>query len=224
MNEYEKSFYQDINERKSLVPSSRHKKNGSKSRKASLPCDGLSKREWEKKNGGVLTVQMNKPMTYDEFKSIPLDLQERYVACLVDGYNVSIAHIARMMDVKRQTLDGYIRRNGFKKVKLRRGAPHLTEEQMRNWEEFLGKAQPSQVELSEDLPTKESPDTGTAREVAPEVRESGAEIFPSSFSLEFTGPITLDQIVRAVKRMYNLADAELPLDGSVRISFERRRA
>lgn len=154
MNDYEFTFNEDVKEKKSLVASSRHKKNGSKSKKVTLPSDGMTRKQWESKNGEVTTVQMNQPMTYEEFKSIPEDLQERYLACLVDGYRVTSRHIAEMMGVDPRTLRSHIRNHGFTKIHFRKGAVKLTEEERRDWNEFLSRRDISKETVTEEEPTR----------------------------------------------------------------------
>lgn len=146
MNDYEYTFKEDVKEKKSLVASARHKKNGSKSKKVTLPSDGMTRKQWERKNGEVTTVKMNQPMTYEEFKSIPEDLQERYLACLVDGYRVTSKHLAEMLGTDHRTLRSYIRNHGFDKIHFRKGAVHLTEEEQADWDEFLSRRDISKEE------------------------------------------------------------------------------
>lgn len=163
MNDYEYAFKEDVKEKKSLVASSRHKKNGSKSKKVTLPSDGMTRKQWESKNGEITTVQMNQPMTYKEFKSIPEDLQERYLACLVDGYRVTSKHLAEMLGTDHRTLRSYIRNHGFDKIHFRKGAVHLTEEEQADWDEFL-----SRRDISEETVTTEEEATD---EPVPEITQ-----------------------------------------------------
>lgn len=154
MNDYEYTFQEDVKEKKALAASSRHKKNGSKSKKVTLPSDGMTRKQWESRNGEVTTVQMNQPMTYEEFKSIPEDLQERYLACLVDGYRVTSKLIAEMMGVDHRTLHSYIRNHGFTKIHFRKGAVKLTEEERRDWNEFLSRRDISEETVTDEEPTR----------------------------------------------------------------------
>ena len=89
MNDYEYTFKQDVREKKTIGNSAYHKKNGSKSHYVSLPSDHLSRKEKEALNGEVKTWNLMKPMKWEEFEEMPLDLQERYLAMIVDGYNVA---------------------------------------------------------------------------------------------------------------------------------------
>lgn len=66
---------EEVKERKQLVYGSRHRVNGSKSKKCSLPSDSLTPSQRKKLDGVVVTVAMNKSMTYEDFKRLPLDLQ-----------------------------------------------------------------------------------------------------------------------------------------------------
>ena len=61
-------FCEDVRERRSIGRGGYHQKNGSKSRKCSLPSDHLTEGAWKKMNGPVTGVTMGAPMEWTTFK------------------------------------------------------------------------------------------------------------------------------------------------------------
>lgn len=138
MNDAAYAFKEDVKERKSLLSGVRHKKNGSKSKKVTFPSDNLSYYQRKKLNGEVKSYFMNRPMTWKEFQTYPDDLQETYLATLVDGFNVSMNQIGDMMNISNTTLNRLIKTKGFTKIHTTRGRRVVTEEDIQSWNEFLG--------------------------------------------------------------------------------------
>lgn len=90
---------QTISERKSIARQARAKKNGSKSKRCSLPSDNMTKSEWKKRNGEMITVKLNEKMEYGMFKSLPKSLQAEYLNNLVDKYEARQKDIAEMFGI-----------------------------------------------------------------------------------------------------------------------------
>jgi hypothetical protein len=87
-------FYDDVKSRKSEASGARHRVGGSKSKKCSLPSDHLTDAQKRKLNGPVRAYNVKTPMSWDEFKSMPTDLQQAHVAFLQDAFGVSGNDIA----------------------------------------------------------------------------------------------------------------------------------
>ena len=104
MNDIEKLLEEDIKRKKQACSGYRYKKNGSKSKKCSLPSDNLSKKEIKKMNGECKVYSINKPMAYKEFCAMPVDIQIIYLENLRDKYGASQSDIADMMGCKHTTL------------------------------------------------------------------------------------------------------------------------
>lgn len=80
------------------------KKNGSRSKKCSLPSDHLSKKELKKMNGEIKMYNLSKPMSYSVFCSMPIDLRIEYLKSLRDTYGASLDDISRMMHTSYHAL------------------------------------------------------------------------------------------------------------------------
>ena len=95
LSDEEYVFRQDIREKKSAGRGIYAKKNGSKSRKCTLPSDNLTKRQREKMNGEAMTYDLKKFYSWEAFKSLPVHIQVEYLNCLVDTYHVALTNIAK---------------------------------------------------------------------------------------------------------------------------------
>ena len=84
----------DVLQKKRIARGAIHKRNGSKSRRCSLPSDNMTAAEWKRRNGEVKTYALNEPMSWPDFKSMPLDLQQQYINNLQNRFNVSIGRIS----------------------------------------------------------------------------------------------------------------------------------
>ena len=62
------AFDSEVRERKRLVSSARHKKNGSKSKRCSLPSDHLTERQWKARCGEIMEYKLSSPVPWAEFK------------------------------------------------------------------------------------------------------------------------------------------------------------
>ena len=95
MTEAARSYYEDVSTRAIVKKSAQHKKNGSAVQK--LGNRRMSWQEIYSKHGEVKTYDMEKFMTFSEFKEMPKDLQVEYVNKLQDKYDISIKHISRYL-------------------------------------------------------------------------------------------------------------------------------
>ena len=106
-------FDYEVKQKKSLVPSARRRKGGSKSKKCSLPSDNLTEAEKRKLNGPVCTVKMDQPMTWTELKGLPDTLRRPYLQNLVDTYEASQGMLGGMLGVSQVTAGNELRRLGI---------------------------------------------------------------------------------------------------------------
>lgn len=104
MNDIEFILKEDIKEKKKAGSGYRYKKNGSKSKKCTLPSDNLSKKEIEKMNGECKVYNLNKPMSYSNFCAMPVDLRIKYLEMLRDKFGANQTEISKMMGVADTTL------------------------------------------------------------------------------------------------------------------------
>lgn len=83
------AFKETVSERRTLANSAKHKKGGSKM--VRLPSDGMTRKEWEARNGEV-NITMT-PIGYDDFISKPKEFQARYIKWLHDEFELTVSLI-----------------------------------------------------------------------------------------------------------------------------------
>lgn len=97
-------FDYEVLQRKRIATGARHKRNGSKSRKCSLPSDHLTRKEWKHMNGEVNTYNLRSPMDWMQFKDMPEDLKKEYITWLVNEFSVTQGRLAEAFSISRITL------------------------------------------------------------------------------------------------------------------------
>ena len=95
MTDAEYLFKQDVREKKRNGYGVYHKKNGSKSKKCSLPSDKLTRKEKQALNGECVVWDYKKFYALNEFKSMPIDIQVGYINSLMNRYDIGLATISR---------------------------------------------------------------------------------------------------------------------------------
>ena len=138
-------FEYDVRERKRLANQARHMKRGSKSKKCNLPTDHMTRRQWEKRCGEVMSYQLGVPMTWGEFKTIPADIQALYLNDLIKKYNPSARYLAWMFGCTSETLSRYCAKMRFD-IKFQRGH-RMGQQQKEAFERLVLGDKPPQKEL-----------------------------------------------------------------------------
>ena len=82
-------FDYDALQKKRIAAGARHMKRGSRSKRCSLPSDNLTPAQLKRRNGPVSTYKLDAPMRWDDFKSMPADLQKQYLTYLVETYGAT---------------------------------------------------------------------------------------------------------------------------------------
>ena len=110
MNDSEYIFNQTSRERKSASRGAFAKKNGSKSKKCTLPSDYLTPAEKKKLNGKAETYDLSKPMKWKEFTSMPHDLRAEYIKKLA-GMGAGRDDLSDMFGCAAGTYSSFMSKN-----------------------------------------------------------------------------------------------------------------
>lgn len=114
MTDLQYVYQSDIREKKSTGRGIFHKKNGSKSKKCTLPSDYLTRKEKMAMSGECKTYDMRKFYTYEEFKQFPDDIQLQYLNSLINRYDATIAAIAdELFHITPTGLYKYLRKHAL---------------------------------------------------------------------------------------------------------------
>lgn len=96
-------YNQEIRERKSAANGARAKKGGSRSKKCTLPSDGLSAAQKRKLNGSVESIYMNRPMTWENLLELTPSLQFLYLNHLINSYSARRVDLLSMFGISTKT-------------------------------------------------------------------------------------------------------------------------
>lgn len=98
----------DCLQKKRLAQQAKHRKCGSKSKKCSLSSDNLTLKQWKERCGKTVSVSLNKPASWENFKSLSKQSQEEYLRGLMETYGANATSLAYMFGVKPLTIRRYI--------------------------------------------------------------------------------------------------------------------
>lgn len=103
----------DVMTKKRIARGAAARKCGSKSRRCTLPSDYLTDAQKKARNGKMSTYNLSKPMTYEQFKLMPRDLQREYLLKLRNDMHASSRVIAQMLGCSYETVRVVIRNLGI---------------------------------------------------------------------------------------------------------------
>lgn len=100
----------DSIEKKKIAHSSHNRKTHcGKGGRVKFPSDYLSKKELKAMNGDVKSYNLNKPMTWEEFRSMPQDLQIMYIKKLRNEFGVPDIVLSKAMGVCKSSFSKAMR-------------------------------------------------------------------------------------------------------------------
>lgn len=100
-------FDYDVMLKKRLAGQARYRKCGSKSKKCPMSTDYMTPKQWREKCGEVMTYKLRRPMSWNEFKSMPTHIQKEYLVDLIENYSATASDIGRMLGVTSHTVSKF---------------------------------------------------------------------------------------------------------------------
>lgn len=194
MNDIEYCLKQDNKERKEIGRSARHKVKNSKGR-CRLPSDNMSQAQWKKKNGECITVNLNKLISYKDFKRLSQSMQKEYLQKLIDKYSPTQKDIAIAMGASASTFNAYVTKNIPELTFTRRKTGSPIE-----WDKFVNGEEEKIVE--EDVVVEEE------KNEIDEANNEMKEVYDNTFATASQGILSLTGDPYAVfARVLKLFDA-----------------
>ena len=178
------AFDSEVRERKRLVSSARHKKNGSKSKRCSLPSDHLTERQWKARCGEIMDYKLSSPVPWAEFKRYPRDIQEMYIQNMVEKYHVTASDLGRLFGCHYATISRFCQKQGLH-VPFAVGRRMSAEEKAAFEKLFTQVAAPAQ-----ETAELECPDVEELDKVPP--------MSMRSFSVHFDGPFDPTMVLNSL--------------------------
>ena len=219
--EYE--LRQDCKEKKSIAASAFKQRTHCGKGGCTLPHEFKTKKELKAMNGEVKNFNLNKPMYWDTFKSMPDDLKKEYINGLREKFDVPDMKIAEMFGVIPNTVSRFFKCYGLAETH-KRGSRKWDED---GWDRWRG----AKIDLPEVTVVEE--DTNVAVKASETPAEPAGEkidipmenkieenqgsscdhverkrAVPGNGKMTFDGPI--EEIVETLQML--LAGAEVTLD------------
>lgn len=107
-------FDYDVLQKKRIASGAKHIKRGSKSKKCTLPSDFLTAKQRKELNGNVTTYNLSVPMTWRDFKGMPLDIQQEYIDGVQRRFGVTQVILADMFGIVSTSMCHYFKVKGLK--------------------------------------------------------------------------------------------------------------
>ena len=167
----------DVMTKKRIARGAAARKCGSKSRRCTLPSDYLTDAQKKARNGKMSTYNLSKPMTYEQFKLMPRDLQREYLLKLRNDMHASARVIAQMFGCSYETVRVVIRdlgiNTGGKKI-------YMNLDQLLRWNNWLsGDAANTPVAVTEpetETETETEAEAETISAAAEETEDASASV------------------------------------------------
>lgn len=167
----------DVMTKKRIARGAAARKCGSKSRRCTLPSDYLTDAQKKARNGKMSTYNLSKPMTYEQFKLMPRDLQREYLLKLRNDMHASARVIAQMFGCSYETVRVVIRNLGIntggKKI-------YMNLDQLMRWNNWLsGDAANTPVAVTEpetETETETEAEAETISAAAEETEDASAPV------------------------------------------------
>lgn len=182
-------FEYDCLQKKRLARQALHKKNGSKSRRCPMSTDHMTEKQWKERNGKVVSVNFDKPTSWDNFRELSKGPQEQYLQKLSETYGANATNLAEMFGVSVSTIRRHIQSVGLD-IKFHVGHS-MNGEQRAAWEAFLGGKAPQPIPQTVRAPEPEEPPKVCA----------DTSMRMDNFSLSFSGDINVDMIANSLKHI-----------------------
>ena len=206
-------FDYDVKQKKQLARNAKYKKNGSKSKKCTLPSDYLSRKEKLKMNSEVKTYSMRVPYSWEEFKAMPLDIQREYLIHLRDTFSVKGPTICKELfkTCGEHALRNYsyTHDNCFGGIFLK-GSAHQTKEQAAAWKTFTSEPPSNPInrpsgrrvdalfaEYKKDRSVKVAAESPAESAIEPQ------KVKVSTCSITLSGPADVDSLCKSINNILN---------------------
>ncbi len=211
-------FEYDCWKKKQLARQAKYRKGNR--RKCSLSTDNMTHKQWKERCGSVVSVNLNKPVAWDEFKKLSKQTKEEYVKGLVNTHGASMREVAEMFGVSYTTMYRH-----FKEIDM--DMPRATSGpkkpgQKEKWQMFLSEsgvlqqtAAPVEVVQEEESNSEEILEE---IDVAAEANNAQIKDIRSEFE-EIISRVSYDEYPRPVESIEDrLDEMKLSFGGDVGIS------
>lgn len=182
-----------------------------------LPTDYRSKKEIREMNGEVITMNINKPMSYRYFKTLNKEMQEEYLNHLVKTYGCNTEDVAKMLGTTKGSMQNFVFRRSLK-IDWLSAAAHKKMFKGQEWEVFCnGEAVKVEVEEKKEIEpvVEEAAVEEETPAPLPDIVEAPVEELPSNTVYYSPGELVaagLDELRVAGARTIDEVVTETPFE------------
>lgn len=170
-----------------------------------LPSDNLTEAQIRKKHGEVFSMNINKPMTYEEWKQLPKDMKELYYNSIVDRFGVGLNRIAKMMQCDYKALYGHIKSHKLDIKRVKKGGVGAKSE---SWNAFCEGIKVQEVPVNIEAPEEKV------------IVEEKKRVPIMSYHLHFNGVQSWEEVLQMLETMPLPKDAVISIHVQKGVAYE----
>ena len=195
-------FDYDVLQKKRIARNAKYQKNGSKSKKCTLPSDYLTAKEKRALNGEVKTYCLSKPVSWNEFKEMPYNIQEEYVTKLHERFQVTMVDLGYLFGRSGKTICAYFHEHDICNELFKRGGNRYSQkraDQRNQFEKWCDGIVEDKCDR-EEMPKKEVQYTNInapKRYIFLEAETKKAPVV-TSVGFTFEGPISIEDLSKTL--------------------------
>ena len=186
----------DSIEKKKIAHSSHNRKTHcGKGGRVKFPSDYLSKKELKAMNGDVKSYNLNKPMTWEEFRRMPQDLQIMYIKKLRNEFGVPDIVLSKAMGVCKSSFSKAMRDLNLSLGKSAgaTGKKWLNSEKSSKFYEYWNKFNKKEDAVEEDS-VEEKNEAVEEMDISKEFAQIGTYVTENNSSTNITNdPVTIPE-------------------------------
>lgn len=189
-------FDYDCLQKKRIANQAKYRKNGSKSKKCTLPSDRLTHKQWKERCGAVMSYNFGSPMNWEDFKQMPERIQAEYITNLQEKYSATATDLAKMFGVKPLTVTRHVASKNLN-VTFHRGKS-MTASQKDEWNRFVSEERDDENIAEAPEAYEPEPQEVPNDEIKKGI-ESVRQMNMRMISIMFDGSIDIDSIANSLR-------------------------
>lgn len=150
-----------------------------------------------------MTMNLNQPMTWEEFSQLSDSMQKEYLQHIIDTYHVGCPAMGKMFGCSQSNVFRRASQLGVTLTKHNGRQPKSVQE---NWRQFLGN-DPAQEQSASIQESDASMSVPAAQIIVPDLRQAPSPMCMNRFSIQFSGKIDPSMVANSLLHMIG-SDAE----------------
>lgn len=187
----------DSIEKKKIAHSSHNRKTHcGKGGRVKFPSDYLSKKELKAMNGEVKSYNLNRPMTWEEFRSMPQDLQIMYIKKLRNEFGVPDIVLSKAMGICKSSFSKAMRDLNLSLGKSAgaTGKKWLNSEKSSKFYEYWNKFENKKEDTLEKVIVEDEAEHVEETDISEEFAQIGTYVAENDSSTKITNdPVTIPE-------------------------------